>query len=231
MDFHKSSLLIQSNNIPNAALPFLNLTSLCEWNYLTPSNNNCIFDTTNLNDVLKKGDVEIDYNYNHYISVLESNVMTLSNDNEDLLSDNAKLEIDLFNLRNQYSDMRELCTENKHKLMNIKYSLNSFQSILNSKLPEYKMNSNTDLNNIKTKIIKDLDHIVLFENCDYTGKRLELSIGKYNKITFGNIAIIPPNIKVILYSDEDFKGKEYILMDAICILNNYNSAIIEPIII
>ena len=71
--------------------------------------------------------------------------------------------------------------------------------------------------------------VTLFEHCDFNGKHLELSEGRYKSLDI-NIAGFNKNIssikvkkgfKVTLYQYDDFKGSSLILeKDANCLVNN-----------
>ena len=234
---HKSTLLIDSNVIPGAALSFLNLTPLCDWSYISPSSNNqdCILDMSHQEDILTKGDVEIDFNYTNYISILNSNIVTLCNDIQTLSSQNASLEISLFSARQQYQSLVNQCDQYASELNTMQYSLNSYQNILAQELPSYVQSvSDTTarsnaIQSVKTRMINEFTHIVLFQNCDFTGKRLELPVGRYSSLTFGAIAIIPPNLKFTTYTASNFQGSSSVIVDCTCIAGNYNSAVIENI--
>ena len=236
MQRHKSTLLINSNIIPSEALGYLNLTPLCDWSYLRQSSNDsCTFDMLHQENILNKADLEIDFNYKNYINVLNSNIVSLCNNISTFEINNAKLEIDLFNASQDYQALINQCTIYAQKLNIMQMSLNSYESALNQQLPNYIKTKNESLTlsnsilGIKKQILSEFTHIVLFKNCDFTGQRLELPIGRYEKLSFGNIAIIPPNLKMTTYVGSNFQGLSTNIIDCTCMSGIYNSAVIEPV--
>lgn len=94
-----------------------------------------------------------------------------------------------------------------------------------------------------SKIIKGSgDKVIIYQNCNYTGHKIELSIGNYD---FGELKslpgsfsehdlgsiIVPKNIKVMVFSEDNYSGKNLLLTsDKSCLNFKTKSIKIENII-